>query len=299
MSVLAESTMDLSVVDTKTPAQTATDYIDDDGTTAKFGGSFASVIVGDESRSNIKINGDSINVKNGNVPICSFGEFFVADTVEDFVTTKGMVANDKLCMISDDSELALADPVDDGHMSILPVETEVVPYQASVGTMSRRTDAYNTESVTIQAISDEKVARVEVTADNTQDSQVVSRGLDSNVSIIAKNIDLIGLTRFDSSKIESVFKVVSVPVISSEPITAEGYKDGTMDISNRVGAGYYPIGVVGTNATTRYFVMNRAYLTNKSNGGATLNWMVANHHSSAHTASVTCYILCIKCSSNA
>lgn len=94
-----------------------------------------------------------------------------------------------------------------------------------------------------------------------------------------------------SGKINGNFAYSSHTIISSASIGAEGYTEGTTAISK---SGYYPLAISQWNSTTRYWSLNRCYFTNQAVGSATLNWMVANHHSSAHSASMTVQVLWCK-----
>lgn len=80
-------------------------------------------------------------------------------------------------------------------------------------------------------------------------------------------------------------------LFSATSIAAEGYKEGTVSISK---PGYYPVAISGWSSGTRYFGLVRAYISSASVGSGTLNYMVANHHSSAHSASVTAYVLWVR-----
>lgn len=83
----------------------------------------------------------------------------------------------------------------------------------------------------------------------------------------------------------------SYAVTSDKSIAANSYVNGSTKITQ---SGYRPFGVAGTTVNNRYVAVNRAYLSGISSGSATLNWMVANHHSSAHSTNATVYVLWIR-----
>lgn len=188
----------------------ATDYIEDDGTTALFGSDFSNIIVGDSSSGHIEITPDGMSVKNGTVAIAFLG--------------KG----------SNNSFLNFVD------------SNYITQYKKDGLSIIRRSD-------------------------NNEVS------LNNDVGLIAP--------------IDSCFAVSSETLISSQNITAEGYTEGTKSISK---SGYYPVAIAGWNSTTRYFALTRAYLSASSSGSGTISYMVSNHHSSAHSASMTVYVLWVK-----
>lgn len=190
----------------------ATDYIEDDGSTATFGASFDSVIVGDASAGHISIDSDSVDIFVNGENVGSFG-------------------------IDEYGRAGL-------HINKNGVDTYL-----------------NNRFITI-------------------------RESDTNYATIGLDYGFVGA-------INQNFQVTEHNVITSKNITAEGYTEGTITATN-VNNGYYPLGIVGWSSSTRYFALTRAYLTNRSIGQATVNYMVSNHHSSAHSASMTVYVLWCK-----
>lgn len=89
------------------------------------------------------------------------------------------------------------------------------------------------------------------------------------------------------------FAFSAATLVTSKSIAAEGYTEGSVDISKE---GYYPLAIIGSNVNTRYCVVNRAYITDASRalGSGTINFMVANHHSSAHTVTAYVYVIWVK-----
>ena len=86
------------------------------------------------------------------------------------------------------------------------------------------------------------------------------------------------------------FKVTE-HTVSTGSVAANGYHADTATVTY---AGYYPLGVVGYNCTSRYLCPTRFYISGAAVGSGTLNYMVYNPTSNARTATCTMRVLWVK-----